>query len=90
MVPGGPKNTPGKLRSISKKFAKKFSFFFFFCSKSRVVFRNVLAAKNGLLGRLKTPKIAADSKNAIFSKSKIMIPQSNLGKRKVKLMLVRP
>ena len=47
-------------------------------------------AKNGLLGGLKTPKIAPESKNAIFSKYEIMIPQSNLGKRKVKLMLVRP
>ena len=46
--------------------------------------------QNGLLGGLKTPKIAAESKNAIFSKSEIMIPQSNLGKRKVKLILVRP
>ena len=52
--------------------------------------RNVLAAKNGLLGGLKTPKIAPESKNPIFSKSKIMIPQSDWGKRKVKLMLVRP
>ena len=51
---------------------------------------NVLTAKNGLLGGLKIPKIAPESKNAIFSKSEIMIPQSNLGKRKVKLMLVRP
>ena len=52
--------------------------------------KNVLTAKNRLLGGLKTRKIAPKSKNAIFSKSKIMIPQSNLGKRKVKLMLVRP
>ena len=89
MVPGGPKNTPGQLRSISKKFAKNFSFFFFF-SKSRGIFNNVLGAQNGLLGGLKIPKIAPESKNAIFSKSEIMIPQSNLGKRKVKLMLVRP
>ena len=51
---------------------------------------NVLAAKNDLLGRLKSPKIAPESKNAIFSKSEIMLPRSNLGKRKVKLMLVRP
>ena len=83
------KNIPGKLRSISKKSAKNFSFFQFF-SKSRGILRNVLAAKNGLLGGLKTPKIAPESKNPIFSKSEIMIPQSNWGKRKVKLMLVRP
>ena len=51
---------------------------------------NVLTAKNGLWEELKTLKIAPESKNAIFSKSEIMIPQSNLGKRKVKLMLVRP
>ena len=54
------------------------------------IFKNVLTAKNGLLGRLKTPEIDAESKNPIFSKSEIMIPQFNLGKRKVKLMLVRP
>ena len=54
------------------------------------IFKNVLTAKNGLLGGLKTPKMAIGAKNAIFSKLKIMIPQSNLGKRKVKLMLVRP
>ena len=35
-------------------------------------------------------KIASESENAIFSKSKIMIPKSDWGKRKVKLMLVRP
>ena len=56
----------------------------------RGIFRNVLTAKNRLLGGLKTPKIAKKSKNAIFSKCEIMIPQSNLGKRKVKLMLVQP
>ena len=39
---------------------------------------------------LKTLKIAPESKNAIFSKSEIMLPRSNLGKMKVKLMLVRP
>ena len=51
---------------------------------------NVLTAKNDLLGGLKTPKMAPESKNAFFSKFEIMIPQSNLGKRKVKLMLLRP
>ena len=89
MVPGCPKNSPGKLRSFSKKSAKNFSFFTFF-SKSRGIFNKVLAAKIAFGGGLKTLKIAPESKNAIFSKSEIMIPQSNLGKRKVKLMLVRP
>ena len=89
MVPGGPKNIPGKLRSISKKSAKNFSFFYFF-SKSREIFENVLTAKNAFWGGLKTPKMASEAKNAIISKLKIMIPQSNPGKRKVKLMLVRP
>ena len=50
----------------------------------------VLTAKIALWGGLKTPKMAIEAKNAIFSKLKIMIPQSNLGKRKVKLMLVQP
>ena len=58
--------------------------------KSRGIFSKVLAAKNAFWGGLKSPKMAIESKNAIFSKSEIMIPQSNLGKRKVKLMLVRP
>ena len=52
--------------------------------------KNVLTAKNGLWEGLKTLKIAPESKNAIFSKSVILIPQSNLEKRKVKLMLVLP
>ena len=50
----------------------------------------VLAAKNASWGGLKTPKMAVKPKNAIFSKFEIMIPQSNQGKRKVKLILVRP
>ena len=79
MVPECPKNTPGYLRSISKKSAKKIFIFFF--SKSRGILSNVLAAKNDLLGGLKIPKIAPESKNAIFSKSEIMIPQSNLGEQ---------
>ena len=54
------------------------------------IFSKVLAAKNAFGGRLKRPKMAIEPKNAIFSKCEIMIPQSNLGKRKVKLMLVRP
>ena len=89
MVAGGPKNTHRELRSISKKFDKNFSFFTFF-SKSRGIFNKVLAAKNAFWGGLKSPKMAIEAKNANFSKSEIMIPQSNLGKRKVKLMLVRP
>ena len=43
---------------------------------------NVLAAKNGLLGGLKIPKIAPESKNAIFSKSEIMVLRSNLSGEK--------
>ena len=63
---------------------------FFFFSKSREIFSKVLHVKNDDAGAVIASKIASESKNAIFSKSKIMIPQSNLGKRKVKLMLVRP
>ena len=70
MVAGGPKNTHRELRSISKKSAKNFSFFLFF-SKSRGIFNNVLTAKNGLWGGLKTPKMAIEAKKAIFSKSVI-------------------
>ena len=68
----------------------KFFIFCVFFSKSRGIFNNVLTAKNAFWGGLKTPKMAIEAKNAIFSKLKIMIPQSNLGKRKVKQMLVRP
>ena len=88
-VPGGPKNTPGQLRSFSKKSAKKFSFFFFF-QKVGGFLEMSFMQKIAFWGGLKTPKMAIESKNAIFSKSEIMIPQSNLGKRKVKLILVRP
>ena len=50
----------------------------------------VLHVKNDDAGAVIASKIASESKNAIFSKFEIMIPQSNPGKRKVKLMLVRP
>ena len=89
MVLGCPKYISGKFRSFSKKSPQNFSFFHFF-SKSRGILSKVLAAKNAFGGGLKRPKMAIEPKKAIFSKSKIMIPQSNLGKRKVKLMLVRP
>ena len=49
-----------------------------------------LLQKMAFWGGLKTPKMAIESKSAILSKREIMIPRSNLGKRKVKLMLVRP
>ena len=88
MVPEGPKIFPDSLEVFLNNPLKIFHFHFF--SKSRGIFKNVLTAKNGLWGGLKTPKIAPESKNAIFSKCEIIIPQSNLGKRKVKLMLVRP
>ena len=78
------------LPDSSEVFLKNSQNNFLFFSKSRGILNNVLAAKNGLLGGPKIPKIAPESKNAIFSKSEIMIPQSNLGKRKVKLMLVWP
>ena len=80
---------PDSLEVFLKNPLKFFHFSFFF-SKSRGILSNVLAAKNGFWGRMKSPKIAPESKNAIFSKSEIMLPRSNLGKRKVKLMLVRP
>ena len=73
MVPGGPKILPDSLEVFLKNSQKIFHFSFFF-AKSRGIFRNVLTAKNGLLGGLKIPKIAPKSKNAIFSKSEIMIP----------------
>ena len=89
MVLGGPKYISEQLRTFSKRFSKNFSFFLFF-SKSRGIDAKVLHVKNDFSGAAKGPKIASESKNAIFSKSKIMIPQSDWGKRKVKLMLVRP
>ena len=42
------------------------------------------------MAELKTPKIAHETKNWIFSKSKISIHQSNHVKRNIKPMLVRP
>ena len=91
MVPGGLKTFPYSLEVFLKKTVKRshFSVVVLF-PKSRGIFKNVLSAKNVLLGELKIPKIAPESKNTIFSKSEKMISQSNLGKRKVKLMLVRP
>ena len=54
--------------------------FFLFFSKSRGIFSKVLHVKNEFSGAVIGPKIASESKNAIFSKSKIMIPQSDWGK----------
>ena len=91
MVLGGPKNVPFPDSSeVFLKNPQKIFHFLLFFSKSRVIFSKVLAAKNAFWGRLKTPKMAIEAKNAIFSKCEIMIHRSNLGKKKVKLMLVRP
>ena len=46
--------------------------------------------KNHFCRGLKTLKIAWPAKKSIFSKSEISLPQSNHGKRNIKLMLVRP
>ena len=48
--------------------------FFIFLSKSRGILSKVLHVKNDFPGAAKGPKIASESKNAIFSKFKIMIP----------------
>ena len=77
------------LEHFLKDFQKLLHFFFFF-SKSRGILSKVLHVKNDFPGAVIGPKIASESKNSIFSKSKIMIPQSDWGKRNVKLMLVRP
>ena len=73
MVLGGPKYISEQLRTFSKRFRKNFSFFLFFL-KSRGIFSKVLHVKNDFSGAVICPKIASESKNAIFSKSKIMIP----------------
>ena len=51
---------------------------------------NSTAKFGSKMAELKTPKIAHETKNWIFSKSKISIHQSNHAKRNIKLMLFWP
>ena len=85
VVPACPKYISGKLRSFS-------NFFF-----HAILFENFLpngvsvaAAKKQLAQGLGTPQNRLSAKKSIFSKSEISIPQSNHGKRNIKLILVRP
>ena len=89
MVPACPKYISGKLRSFSKNFSKNFF--------HTTLFENFLpsgvsaaAAKNQPAQWLGTPQNGSWAKKSIFSKSEISSPQSNHGKRNIKLMLVRP
>ena len=89
VVPACPKYISGKLRHFSKKFSKNFF--------HTALFENFLlngvsvaAAKNQPAQGLGTPQNRPWPKKSIFSKSEISIPQSNHGKRNIKLMLVRP
>ena len=51
---------------------------------------SVANAKNQPSQGLGTPQNRSSAKKSIFSKSEISSPQSNHGKRNIKLMLVRP
>merc|ERR1711954_482441 len=89
VVPASPKYISGKLRSFSKKFSKNFF--------HTLLFQNFMpngvsaaAAKNEPAHWLGTPQNGPWAKKSIFSKSEISSPQSNHGKRNIKLMLVRP
>ena len=89
MVPACPKYISGKLRSFSKNFSKNFF--------HTTLFENFLPtdasvanAKNQPSQGLGTPQNRPSAKKSIFSKSEISSPQSNHGKRNIKLMLVRP
>ena len=89
VVPACPKYISGKLRSFSKKFSKNFF--------HTTLFENFLPtdasvtnAKNQPSQRLGTPQNRPSAKKSIFSKSEISSPQSNHGKRNIKLILVRP
>ena len=89
VVPACPKYISGKLRHFSKKFSKNFF--------HTALFENFLphgvsvaAAKNQPAQGLGTPQNRPWPKKSIFSKSEISSPQSNHGKRNIKLMLVRP
>ena len=89
VVPACPKYISGKLRS----FSKNFSTFFFHTTLFENFLPNgvsVAAAKNQPAQGLGTPQNRPWAKKSIFSKSEISSPQSNHGKRNIKLMLVRP
>ena len=92
MVAGCPKYIFGNFRNFLKNSEKNFSKFF-----NTTLFENfvpkcvsVAAAKNQSAQGLRTPQNRPWPKKSIFSKSEISIPQSNHGKRNIKLMLVRP
>ena len=89
MVPAYPKYISGKLRSFSKNFSKNFF--------HTALFENflpnnvsVVDVQNQPAQWLGTPQNGPWAKKTIFSKSEISSPQSNHGKRNIKLMLVRP
>ena len=89
VVGGCPKYIFGKLRSFLKISEKKF-FKIFLLGDSKPNWLKVPNVKNHFCRGLKTLKIAWPAKKSIFSKSEISLPQSNHGKRNIKLMLVRP
>merc|ERR1712025_1362002 len=89
VVPACPKYISGKLRNFSKNFSKIFfipHFLKIFCQQRKCR----CCSKSACPGAGNTPKSLHDPKNQFFSKSEISIPQSNHGKRNIKLMLVRP
>ena len=89
VVGGCPKYIFGKLRSFLKISEKKF-FKIFLLGDSKPNWLKVPNVKNHFCKGLKVLKIAWPAKKSIFSKSEISLPQSNHGKRNIKLMLVRP
>ena len=88
MVPACSKYISGKLTSFSKNFSRNFfhtTLFENFLSTDA----SVANAKNQPSQGLGTPQNRPWVKKSIFPKSEISSPQSNHGKRNIKLMLVQ-
>ena len=89
VVPACPKYISGKLRSFSKSFSKIIfipHFLKIFFPMAKVLLLQKISPPRGW----EHPKIAYEPKNRFLSKSEISSPQSNHGKRNIKLMLVQP
>ena len=87
-----PKIFFGKFRTFSKDPHKIFAKFWFWVVLSGSLKMPVLQKMtfSGSWNRQKSWESHFSQKNRFFQKSKILIPQSNHGKRNIEVMLVRP
>ena len=89
VVAGYSKYIFGNFRNFLKK-SENFLFKIFTLGTFNGVLKIITHVKKSLLQGAEKAKTRSEPKKSIFSKSEISIPQSNHGKRNIKLMLVRP